>query len=123
MKKNRNPTTETLLRSEIIFEQTCQRVLDALGSKPFHVRAGLNAAVFDAVMVAFSNHLEVGHADISNRYKRLINDKEFDKNTRQATTDVDTIRQRFTQAEPPRVLRRLQPLREWSHEQVKQVFP
>jgi filamentous hemagglutinin len=26
-------------------------------------------------------------------------------------------------SEPPRVFRRLQPLREWSHEQVKQVFP
>jgi len=25
--------------------------------------------------------------------------------------------------EPPRVLRRLQHLREWSYEQVKQVFP
>jgi hypothetical protein len=99
MKKNRNPTQEALARSEQIFVQTCQRVLDALGQKPFHVRSGLNAAVFDAVMVAFSNHLEVGSADMGQRFKRLIDDKEFDKNTRQATTDVDTVRQRFTQAE------------------------
>lgn len=99
MKKNRNPSQEALARSEEVFVQTCQRVLDALGPKPFHVRTGLNAAVFDAVMVAFSNHLEVGPADMVQRYKRLIDDKEFDKNTRQATTDVDTIRQRFTQAE------------------------
>jgi hypothetical protein len=99
MKKNRNPAQEALSHSEAIFSQTCQRVIDALGPKPFHVRAGLNAAVFDAVMVAFSNHLDAAPADIQDRYKRLINDKEFDKNTRQATTDVDTIRQRFTQAE------------------------
>jgi Protein of unknown function DUF262 len=99
MKKNRNPTPEALAHSEEIFLQTCNCVLNALGPKPFHIRAGLNAAVFDAVMVAFSNHLDAVPADIEDRYKRLINDKEFDKNTRQATTDVDTIRQRFTQAE------------------------
>ena len=29
----------------------------------------------------------------------------------------------FNWSESPRVLRRLQPLRRWSHEQVKQVFP
>jgi len=28
-----------------------------------------------------------------------------------------------SKGEPPRVLRRLQHLREWSHEQIKQVFP
>jgi len=29
----------------------------------------------------------------------------------------------FWDDESPRVLRRLQPLRRWSHEQIKQVFP
>ncbi|MGE3296065.1 MAG: hypothetical protein AB7I68_01815, partial [Porticoccaceae bacterium] len=38
---------------------------------------------------------------------------------------VYPARFKLWRAEPPRVLRRLQPLREWSHEQVnvKSVFP
>lgn len=100
MKKNRDASQEVLLHTQELFERTCNGVLDRLGPKPFHIRsAGLNAAVFDAVMVAFSNHLDSVSADIKARYKRLIRDPKFDDNTRQGTTDVDTVRQRFNKAD------------------------
>ena len=40
-----------------------------------------------------------------------------------ALADESFERVGWAQRESPRVLRRLQPLRRWSHEQVKQVFP
>ena len=99
MKKNRDAPPEVLEASRELLQRTCEKVLESLGSKPFHIRAGLNAAVFDAVMVAFSNHLDSIPKDIRSRYERLLDDEDFDVNTRQATTDIDTIRQRFRQAE------------------------
>ena len=99
MKKNRDPEQNVLKKSEELFQRTCSAVLEALGVKPFHIRAGLNAAVFDATMVAFSKHLDSIPKDIATRYKRLIEDKGFDDNTKQATTDVDTVKKRFDKAE------------------------
>jgi hypothetical protein len=99
MKKNRNPSDEALVRSEDIFAQTCKAVVTYLGEKPFHIRAGLNASVFDSVMVAFSTHLTSIPKDTAKRYEKLIADQEFDKNTRQATTDEVTVLQRFKQAD------------------------
>lgn len=99
MKKNKNPSQEALDTTETNFAETCKALLNSLGDKPFHVRAGLNAAVFDAVSVAFSKHLENIPADIKERYQRLLNDPQFDSATRQATTDADTVRERFRKAE------------------------
>jgi hypothetical protein len=99
MKKNRDPSAEAIKSTERNFTKTCKTLLNALGEKPFHVRAGLNAAVFDAVTVAFSKHLESIPADIKERYQRLLADTKFDSATRQATTDVDTVRERFEKAE------------------------
>lgn len=99
MRKNRDATPESLAYIESVFRKTCKQLLDALGETPFHVRAGLNVAVADAVMVAFSNHLDAVPRDIKVRYRRLTVDPDFDENTRQGTTDVDTVRERFTRAE------------------------
>ncbi|MGH8615445.1 MAG: hypothetical protein ACREYF_26340 [Gammaproteobacteria bacterium] len=99
MRKNRDATPEVLTASQKIFERTCDAVIESLGDKPFHVRAGLNAAIFDAVMTAFSKHLDEIPIDIKDRYTRLTKDKDFDTNTRNGTTDVDTVRQRLSQAE------------------------
>jgi len=99
MKKNRNPSEDATQNTKELFEATCNAVVSALGPKPFHVRAGLNAAVFDAVMVAFADNLGRVPRDIQERYTALLRDPGFDKNTRTATTDVDTIRERFRQAE------------------------
>ena len=98
MLKNRDPSKETLQSSRSLFERTCEAVVTELGEKPFHVRAGLNAAVFDAVMTAFSNHLDGIPKDVLERYKKLIKDDEFDRNTRSSTTNVDIVQGRLRQA-------------------------
>lgn len=99
MRKNRDASEEVLANNRELFERTCNGVVESLGEKPFHVRAGLNAAVFDSVMTAFSNHLDEIPSDIQNRYTRLIEDKAFETNTRSSTTDVDTVKERLKKAE------------------------
>ena len=97
--KNRNVSEEILQSSRQVFEQTCDAVINSLGDKPFHIRSGLNAAVFDAVMVAFSEHLDEIPTDISVRYKNWIRSENCRLNTTQRTTDVGRVRERFRHAE------------------------
>lgn len=99
MRKNQNASVESLKHTRRIFRETCTQLTEALGEKPFHIRSGLNQAVADAIMVAFSNHLGSVPADISERFKRLLLDEKFDGNTKYGTTDVDTVRERFSTAE------------------------
>ena len=98
MQKNREASKGALQGSRAVFERTCQAVVTHLGEKPFHVRAGLNAAVFDAVMTAFSNHLDNIPKDVRARYEELIRDEDFEKNTRSSTTNVDVVQGRLRQA-------------------------
>lgn len=98
MKRNRNPDDAVLQNIRDLFMRTCEAVVTKLGEKPFHVRSGLNAAVFDAVMTAFSNHLNSIPEDISDRYNRLIKDEGFEKNTRSSTTNVEVVQGRHRQA-------------------------
>ena len=98
MRKNRDARDEALTTSRRLFERTCGSVIDALGERPFHIRTGLNPAVLDAVMVAFSQHLDDIPNDISERYKDLIKSGDFDQDTRRRTTDVERVRARFQRA-------------------------
>lgn len=82
-----------------VFEKTCAAVVSALTEKPFHVRIGLNSAVYDSVMVAFAKHLDKIPADIKERYAILKDNVNFLKFTSSHTTDVETIRDRFALAE------------------------
>ena len=99
MRKNKNASGESLGNTGRIFRDTCTQLTAALGKKPFHIRSGLNQAVADAIMVAFSNHLVSVPPDIKERYQRLLEDETFDGNTKYGTTDVNTIRERFSAAE------------------------
>ena len=97
--KNRNASEEILQSSRQMFEKTCDAVIKSLGDKPFHIRSGLNAAVFDAVMVAFSEHLDEIPTNISVRYEDWVNSENCNLNTTQRTTDVEKVHERFRQAE------------------------
>ena len=99
MQKHRHDTEERLEQCRDLFQQTCQSVLDSLGKKPFHIRQGLNAAVFDSVMRAFSKHLNDIPNDIRERYDRLNQDEEFQKNTQGGTTKIPAVTGRVQKAE------------------------
>ena len=76
------------------FECAVNRVVAALGPRPFHVRRGLNAAVFDSVMIAFARS-ENTPDDIDTRWANLLGNPSYDDATRSSTTDVDTVKRRI----------------------------
>jgi hypothetical protein len=82
------------LQYEELFNQTVQNVLNGLGRKPFHIRRGLNAAVFDAVMVAFARQ-DAPPGDVQRRYQKLLSDERFVKATRSNTTDTEVVKDRI----------------------------
>ena len=59
----------------------------------------MNVAVFDSVMVAFSNNLRRVPPDIRDRYKRLKVDEKFVESTTNSTTDANVVVRRFREAE------------------------
>lgn len=78
-----------------LFEATGEKVVDCLGPKPFHVRTGLNAAVFDSVFVAFAEHLTKVPSDIKKRFEVLKKNAEFEERTSSATTDKEAVADRL----------------------------
>ncbi len=88
-KKESNPETY-----QSIFLDSAHRVVSSLGKRPFHVRRGINVAVYDATMVAFATS-DSTPPNISERYKILLADDSFTKATTSGTTDVDTVRERL----------------------------
>ena len=77
-----------------LFIDTVRNVFKSLGSKPFHVRRGINVAVFDSVMVAFAKS-QTTPSDISQRYQLLLTNTDFTNATTAGTTDVYTVRERL----------------------------
>lgn len=95
MRKNHNIAEEEIKNYREIFCQTCDKIVNCLGEKPFHLRAGVNPPALDTVMAAFSHHLNSIPDDIFERYERLKQDDDFYKTTKQATTDESSINLRF----------------------------
>ena len=96
---NQQQVSESVLaQDEGVFREACIKVLENLGGKPFHIRAGFNPAVFDAVMVAFSENLDNIPSDIRDRYHLLLEDETFSASTSNQTTDANAVLQRFSRA-------------------------
>ena len=95
MQKNHNITDEAINSYREIFHRTCDKIIDCLGEKPFHLRVGINPPALDTVMTVFSEHLNSISDNISERYEKLKKDPEFHKTTKQGTTDKSAIDLRF----------------------------
>lgn len=82
-----------------MFRRSVDGVVEELGSRPFHIKRGLNAAVFDSVMVAFATAKRRAPSDIGKRYRTLLADERYMASTTAATTDVDTVATRIGRAQ------------------------
>ena len=76
------------------FTGTVTAVYEKLGRKPFHVYRGINAAVFDSVMVAFARNTDYP-ANIRQRFNNLLEIDDYKDAISASTTDEDTVRERI----------------------------
>ena len=99
MRNNQNPTDNFLTNEESRFKMTCDRIVEALGEKPFHPRHALSLPILDSVFVAFANHLDKPTGNLKQRFKKLLNNAEFQQSTHDATTDFKVIQARLKLAD------------------------
>lgn len=99
MNTNQYPTDLVLQQFRDLFVATCAAVARCLGEKPFHIRSGLNSAVFDCVMVTIANNLNSLSGDLRQRYEDLVENAEFLQNVNGGTTDEEIVHSRFRWAE------------------------
>jgi hypothetical protein len=76
------------------FLNTANKVLKSLGPRPFHLKRGINVAVFDCVMVAFAQSTKIP-GDIKVRFQKLKENPSFLEAIRVHTTDVDKVATRM----------------------------
>jgi hypothetical protein len=90
-----------------LFEKTSEAVVLYLGPKPFHIRRGLNAAVFDSVFTAFAQHVHKINVEnpsttqinqMGAKFRRLNADMDYINLTSSATTDEDVVPERLKKA-------------------------
>lgn len=94
-KVHRHPNRSKLSEFDNSFTGTVHRVVSSLGRKPFHIRIGLNAAVYDSVMVAFAWAKRDVPANVKSRYRDLLNDETYQAFFSSSTTDVEVVRKRI----------------------------
>jgi hypothetical protein len=102
MKLNRKASALKLSEFEKLFKRTADAVIKNLGKKPFHLRAGLNAAVYDSTFTAFAknlNDIRGGHAQFKSKFEKLTANDGYLKLVSSATTDEDIIPKRIKKAE------------------------
>jgi hypothetical protein len=81
-----------------LFTTTIDKVYKSLGPKPFNIKRGINAAVFDSVMVAFAKNSKIPD-DIVQRFNKLKSNNSYKDGIKAHTTDTDTVKQRLELAQ------------------------
>jgi uncharacterized protein with ParB-like and HNH nuclease domain len=101
MKLNRKASAAKVEEFETLFKRTADAIVKYLGKKPFHLRAGLNAAVYDSTFTAFASNLgdiKKGHGQLKGKFHNLTANEGYLKLVSSATTDEDVIRKRIKKA-------------------------
>ena len=92
MSKHRKERKEEPYRSNLL--NVVKRIRESLGPKPFHMKRGINVAVFDCVMIAFAAETRIPN-DIQSRYAKLLDNPAFLEAISVHTTDVDRVMTRI----------------------------
>lgn len=85
---------EQLWHFENLFRKTVDTVIEHLGERPFHIRSGINVAVFDSVFVTIAQ-LETIPEDLEEKYHKLIRDSNYLECVSAATTEKTTVLRRL----------------------------
>ena len=96
MARHRSEPEKELFQN--VFVTTVKKVVESLGARPFHIRRGINAAVFDSVMVAFARSSSVP-PDVKDRFQKLIENPSYSEAIASGTTEVDTVKRRISLAQ------------------------
>jgi hypothetical protein len=101
MATNRNFERQEKEQLEADFNATINAILAAKGPRVFRIATALNAAVFDSVMVAVSERLDAGEADVQalgEAYDALLKDPEYLAAVQRSTADEDNVGTRLEKA-------------------------
>ena len=94
----RNMAKEEIKENQIIFENTVDAIYNTIGEIPFHIKNGLNSAVCDSVMIAFSNNLDNIPKNIKAKYKELCQNEEFYRYCSKNQADAESVKNRIQMA-------------------------
>lgn len=102
MGKNRHLQLHSSDQIKQVFTGTIETVHRCLGNRAFRLRRVINAAVFDAVMVAVARRLDQGPIrdcqPFREAYDRLLQDEGFLEATGKATADEESVSRRLALA-------------------------
>jgi hypothetical protein len=99
MHRHRNLSPAESAKFQDIFCRSLSLIEECLGKSAFRPVRGLNAAVFDAIMVGIASRLERGPvtdcATLKSRYQTLLANQRFIDAYKSATTDYENIKARL----------------------------
>lgn len=98
MEKERSGKSQRVQRFKQNFPKAAKLILEKLGSAPFNVRGPLNTSVLDSVFCTILDNLVRIPQNLPERYKLLINNRDFLQYTYTHTSDVTVVTERFRMA-------------------------
>jgi uncharacterized protein with ParB-like and HNH nuclease domain len=97
--KHRKADDQFLIDSRKIFTNTIDVVRQTIGKKAFRPIAGINAAVFDSVMVGLARRLSKmpikDYEKVKKTYDQLLSDPEYIRLVSQSTSDESNVSSRL----------------------------
>lgn len=95
MDNNKSAKSADIPRFNKLFPKVVELIVNRLGEKPFHLRGPLNTSVLDSVVCVLLDNYDQIPDDLSNRYMKLCKNDEFSELTTAATTNTNTVKERY----------------------------
>lgn len=77
------------------FPFVCERVVNALGDRPFHPKGRVNASALDSVLGLLVANRSRIPSDLKERFQKLVGDARFVDTLSVSTSDVSVVKQRI----------------------------
>ena len=98
MRENKDLSESDQKRYSELFKETMDFIYEEIGESAFRIKAGVNAAVFDAISVALARADRENIPDVKDRYENLLAEDSFLGSVSQGTTDKDRVNHRINMA-------------------------